>query len=233
MSKSTAAAAADKPRKPDKLTPDFPLFARWNETCGRWAKKVRGNLHQFGPWDDPDGALARWLEQEGDLLAGRVPRQRRPDVPTRRDLTNAYLTHKRALMTGGELSATTFTTYHQTRANLVAHFGKDRQFDDFRQDVFAAYRVKLAKRLEPVALGNEIQRTRGLFKFGLESGIVTTPRAVRPGVQAAEQVDAPPGTGAARPPAVRRRRGAPANRQRRRPASGDGAAGRERGPGQP
>ncbi|NOY30733.1 MAG: tyrosine-type recombinase/integrase [Planctomycetes bacterium] len=44
-----------KTAKPDKPTPNFPLYAH---ARGYWAKKIKGKLKYFGKWDDPDGALA-------------------------------------------------------------------------------------------------------------------------------------------------------------------------------
>ena len=43
--------------KPDKPTPDFPLFAHGN---GQWCKKIHGKLYYYGPWADPDSALAKY-----------------------------------------------------------------------------------------------------------------------------------------------------------------------------
>ena len=64
MAHLTASAAADKPKgraaqKPEKPYEGFPLFPH---ATGRWAKKIRGSFHYFGPPDDPDGALAKYLE---------------------------------------------------------------------------------------------------------------------------------------------------------------------------
>jgi len=55
--------------KPSKPYPDFPLTANGN---GQWSKKIRGKVHCFGKWDDPDGALNRYLEVKDDLLAGKA-----------------------------------------------------------------------------------------------------------------------------------------------------------------
>ena len=41
----------DKPAKPHR---DYPLTVDGN---GQWSKKIRGKVHYFGPWSDPDAAL--------------------------------------------------------------------------------------------------------------------------------------------------------------------------------
>src|SRR5262245_32062043 len=81
--KRTPPASVKKPAKPH---PDFPLFAH---ATRRWAKKIRGKLHYFGPWSDPEAALQRYLDQKDDLLAGRTPRVSNGCL-TLRELLNRY-----------------------------------------------------------------------------------------------------------------------------------------------
>ena len=80
--------ATDRPEKP---YPEFPLFPH---ATRRWAKKIRGKMHYFGPWDDPDAALALYKAQADDLHAGRTPRAGTAEGLTVRRLLNLFLTAK-------------------------------------------------------------------------------------------------------------------------------------------
>jgi integrase len=159
------------PVKPSKPYPDFPLFAH---AAGYWAKKIRGKLHYFGPWADSDAALAKYLEQKDALHAGRKPREATGGT-TVKDLANAFLNAKQALVDAGELAPRTWAEYKQTTDLLVARFGKSRLVADLGRDDFADLRKALAKRLGPVALGNEIQRVRSVFKHAFDDELIDRP----------------------------------------------------------
>ena len=98
-----------KLKKPAKPYPDFPLFPHATK---RWAKKILGKFHYFGPWNDPDAALQRYLDQKGDLHAGRTPHVQ-ADGLTVRDLLNRFLIHKRHLLDARELGPQSFGEYHE------------------------------------------------------------------------------------------------------------------------
>jgi integrase len=168
MSKSNGSHRSRKPIKPEKPRPDFPLFAH---ATRRWAKKIRGKMHYFGPWDDPEGALTTYLNQKDDLHAGRTPRVQREGL-TVRDLVNRFLTFKRQLLDIGEIVARTFKDYHATGGRIIDVFGQSRLVSDLAADDFERLRGELAKTMGVVSLGNEIQRVRVLFKYADDAGLI-------------------------------------------------------------
>src|ERR687887_637141 len=101
---SSSCSASNKPNKP---YPEFPLTAH---PAGYWCKKVRGKIHYFGPWSDPDGALAKYLEQKDALHAGRIPRPDPRDF-TVKDVANAFLNAKQQAVAASELSQRTWLDY--------------------------------------------------------------------------------------------------------------------------
>jgi integrase len=163
-----AKAASQKPRKP---RPDFPLFPH---ATGRWAKKIRGKMHYFGPWADPDGALARYLDQRDDLHAGRPAHTTRGEL-TIRDLVNRFLSSKRDRVDTGELKAKSFVTYHGSALVVADFFGKTRPLSTLGPSDFEAFKRFLAKGRGPVALGNEVRRTRTIFKYAYDADLIDAP----------------------------------------------------------
>jgi integrase len=175
---STAPAPTDKPARPSKPSPDFPLFPH---AAGVWAKKIRGKLHYFGPWADPEGALASYLKQKDDLHAGRKPRPSAGAI-TVKDVANDFLAAKKALVEAGELSQRTWDDYKLVCELVVAHCGKGRLVGDVGPDDFGPLRNKMAKRWGPQRLGAKlIQYTRSLFKHAYDSGMIPAPVRFGPG----------------------------------------------------
>jgi hypothetical protein len=170
LKQSTGSDDSGKPAKPH---PDFPLFPHATK---RWAKKVRGVFHFFGPWRDAQGALEEWLRVKDDLLAGRKPRSKDdPGRPMVELVANAYLTRKEQLRDSGDISERTFQDVLKGGKRFAAEFGKTRVVSDLRPDDFAAFRVELAKTRRAVSLGNEIQQVRSILKFACDERFIAAP----------------------------------------------------------
>src|SRR5262249_34114720 len=146
--------------RPAKPYPDYPLFPH---ATGRWAKKIRGKLHYFGPWDDPDGAVKKYLEQKDDLHAGRETRRDQENVALK-DVANAFLTAKTESVKSGELSNRTWDDYKAVSDLTVKTFGKRRLVSNLRPDDFAALRTRMARKWGPHRLAKGVQYVRSMFK---------------------------------------------------------------------
>lgn len=165
------------PAKPNKPFPNFPLFPHATK---RWAKKIRGKLHYFGPWDDPDGALAKYDKEKDALHAGKKPRPDQ-DALTVKDLVNAFLIHKVNLRDAGELSPRTWADYKAATDLIIERFGKTRVASDLGPDDFAELRNQMAKKWGPVRVRDFVQRIRSVFKHAYEAGLIDRPMRFGPG----------------------------------------------------
>ena len=177
--------AKKKSQKPKKPYADFLLYAH---AGGVWAKKIRGKLHYFGPWNDPNGALDRFLAERDFLLAGRTPP---PEQHTVANLLDQFLGEKQSNLDTGDITQTTFDEYEATCEVIHAHFGKHRALDGLTLNDFTELRKALAKgkrkaTLAPVTLKRRLTVARMIFveqpaafKKALKSPPQRTLRAAR------------------------------------------------------
>lgn len=176
----------DKPSKPYDT---FPLFAHDN---GCWCKKIRGRLHYFGPWttDTPDrgadAALAKYLAERDDLHAGRVPRPD-PAAVTVKDVANAYLNHKKALLDAGELSLRTWAKYKEVADLIVDRLGKGRVVTDLRPGDFAALKDHMTRRWGPLRVADFVQHVRSAFGHAFDAELIDRPVRFGPGFERPSQ----------------------------------------------
>jgi hypothetical protein len=158
-------------REAEQALPRLPAVPH---ATRRWAKKVRGKLHHFGPWDDPDGALAKCLEQKDALHAGRKPREDTGGL-TVKEFCNRYLNHKQSKLDADEIAPRTWGNCKEAGDLLVSHFGKGRLMADLDPDNFAALRKKMTGQWGPVRVRDFVQRICSVFKYGFEEGLMPTP----------------------------------------------------------
>jgi integrase len=166
---STVPAPSGKPAKP---YPEFPLTP--HRGAKQWCKKIRGKIHYFGPLDNPDAALQKYLDQKDALHAGRLPREMAEGL-TVKELCNQFLNAKQAQMDAGELSPRTWDGYKGACDFLVQQLGKARLVADLGPDDFATLRNKLAKRYGPHGLGTTIQYIRCVCKYAFDAGLTERP----------------------------------------------------------
>ena len=166
---TTATTAIQKPHDKFPLTP--------HRGADQWCKKINGRVYYFGKLNDPESAEKKYLADKDDLAAGRVPRS--VQVTTGRvDVAfacNSFLTAKRRRVDSGEITERTWKELFNTCQCLTKAFGRDRQVSDLHGADFDDLRSKLAKRLGPVRLTNEVQRVRSVFKYALAEGLIERP----------------------------------------------------------
>src|SRR5262249_38990136 len=129
---------------------------------------------------DPDGALKKYLAEKDALHAGRKPR---PELEalTVKDVANAFLNAKKALLESGELSPHTWANYKRAADTLVAHMSRTRLVADLDPQDFAALRNKMSKKWGPHRLAVTIQHIRSVFKHAFDAGLMPAPVRLGPG----------------------------------------------------
>jgi len=175
MSASNSTRPGKKSKaKPPKPRKDWPLFAHNN---GQWSKKVRGKIHHFGTWDDPQAALEKWLSQKDDLLAGRTPRAVDPDALTVGTLCDLFLDSRQRLVDTGEIRPQTLIDYHAIAKIVAKVLGRGAAVEQLRPDDFARLRSALAKgaKKEGVnvkSLEGHVARARAIFNYADKNGLL-------------------------------------------------------------
>jgi integrase len=169
-------SAPDKPTKPAKPYPELPLTAH---PAGYWCKQIRGKLYYFGKWADPDGALAKYLEQKDALHAGKPPRPD-PGALAVKDVANAFLNARQQAVEAGELSPRTWRDYRVIMDRMVEGLGKHALVSALDPQDFAALKAKLARKNGPPRMCTIIQVIRCAFKYAYESGALDRPMRFGP-----------------------------------------------------
>lgn len=177
MQKSNAQPQVGKARrpKPPKPRSDFPLFPH---ASGKWAKVIRGKTHYFGRWDDPHGAESDYSAVADDLHAGRLPRANGNGStigPMIRDICNAFMRSKRAVLDAGKLSPRTFVDYDGVCKWLLEEFGANRTLADLRPSDFERLYGRLIEKHAVTSIGGWITMTRSVFKYAFESDLIDKP----------------------------------------------------------
>jgi integrase len=162
---------ARKAVKPNKPYPDYPLYAH---ASGRWAKKIRGRTHYFGPWRDWRSALERYKFEIDYLIRGKVPPD--PDATlTVADLVNFFLQHRQEKVDSGEMAQRSWNDYRRTGEKIVASLGRHTPVESLDATDFQSLRSDLSKGLGLVALGNEIGRSRVVFNYAYKNDLIDKP----------------------------------------------------------
>jgi len=155
--------------KPAKPRPDFPLSPH---PCGQWVKRIHGKLWHFGPWRDPEGALAEYRRQRDAITGGGEASGGSLTVAR---LCDHFLHSRKQLLERGDLAAKTWNDYLVEAKALAAFFGPARTVESLTPRDFARYRESFPKTWGAVRTNNAIVRVNAIINYAWKEGHVKTP----------------------------------------------------------
>lgn len=161
-----------KQTKPDKPYPEFPLTAH---PAGVWAKKIRGKLYYFGPWSEPDAALAKYLRERDFRQAGQEPPAEGETRLTMEELCNQFLESMDGRVQIGKMSRRQHRDYQKECLRLAEIVGRSKIVEALRPTDFDGYAVKLAKGVGLVTFMGRVRRARTVFRFAAEQELIPKP----------------------------------------------------------
>ena len=159
-------------KKPDKPYPGFPLFPH---ASGRWAKKIRGKTHFFGPWREPHQALTRYLTEKDNLESGHPVRASvtPSDALTVKKMVAAYLEAKKLSVECGDMAPRTWQEYKSYGARMIKVFGADAVVEQLGPTDFQRLRANLQKSHKSLfSLQSDIPKIKVYFSWAERQGYI-------------------------------------------------------------
>jgi hypothetical protein len=144
--------------KPSKPYPDYPLFAH---AMGYWAKSIKGKVHYFGRWNDPDGALEKYLKAKQSIDQGLLM----PKINSLGDAAEAWISHKRQEKKKGALSSQTLQEYKRISKRIVECIGANVPLDDISESHITTLHSSLDGDCAAKTAQNNIRKARLLFNW--------------------------------------------------------------------
>lgn len=143
----------------------FPL---WLHPGGHWAKKFHGRVYYFGR--DKDAALARYVAEWPDIVAGRGRHGREESSPanevTVAYLCNSYLHRQRQRVQAGEMGEAAYQHSYRMCLRVLAALGRTRRVVDLRPPDYQTVRNHAQRTLGSRTLVHFIGLARALFRYG-------------------------------------------------------------------
>lgn len=164
-----------KPKqKPNKPYPSFPLTPH---ATGKWCKKVRGRLHYFGTWGDPEAAKAEYLAVAADIHEGREPgTSGTPKGGYILDkVVNAFIDDKWEAKERGAITEASYRKYPHALAKFVDILGKQRSVDGISPQTWGTLRKKLGKDISSLSLIREMTCIKACMAWAWENGYMKEP----------------------------------------------------------
>jgi integrase len=152
-------------KKPNKPSVDFPLTPHNN---GRWCKKIKGKLHYFGRWEDPDSALAEYNEATGNKPPG-LPDNSGHSIY---EVLDRFLEARKSDLATGELSQRTWDDYRSNCDLILSKVDNDMVVEKMTYEDFASLRSKMFESIDnpvvkvgPTTATNRIRMAKVALRY--------------------------------------------------------------------